>query len=72
MIYLFDLSIGWQQMQRYYQGKAQVVVVRCLQGRVIHLHPRYLRPFLTARGIQGRFRLTLDADGRFADLQRLM
>ncbi|WP_417349881.1 DUF2835 domain-containing protein [Ferrimonas sp.] len=71
MDYVFDLAIGWQQMQRYYQGQAQVVIVRCLQGRVIHLHPRYLRPFLSARGIHGRFQLTLDNEGQFLNLQRL-
>ncbi|USD39569.1 MULTISPECIES: DUF2835 family protein [Ferrimonas] len=69
--YIFDLSVTASQMQRYYQGQAQVVVVRSLQGKVIHLHPRFLRPFVSATGIHGRFRLTLDASGQFNELIKI-
>ncbi|SDJ70563.1 Protein of unknown function [Ferrimonas sediminum] len=69
--YIFDLGISANQMQRYYQGQVQVVVVRSLQGKVIHLHPRFLRPFVSANGVHGRFKLTLDLNGQFNELIKI-
>ncbi|MBY5991579.1 DUF2835 family protein [Ferrimonas balearica] len=69
--YVFDLRISSQSIRRYYQGQADLVVVRDRAGRVIHLHPRYLRPHLRPEGVVGAFCLTLGERGEFLGLERL-
>ncbi|GAA4896187.1 DUF2835 family protein [Ferrimonas pelagia] len=66
----FFLNIGWQEMQRYYRGQADRVVCRSTQGKVLHIHPRFFRPFLRSEGVRGWFTLTLAADGSLLSLER--
>ncbi|ADN76081.1 conserved hypothetical protein [Ferrimonas balearica DSM 9799] len=69
--YQFDLRIPAQAMLRYYQGRAQLVVIRDRQGKVLHLHPRYLRPHLRPEGVVGSFELRLSQQGEFVELVRI-
>ena len=67
----FQLAIDAQQWLNYYQGNAQRVQCKASNGQWIHLHCRYLRPFVTSAGIFGQFELTLDRSGQFQKLVQL-
>ena len=70
-LYRFSLQISQEQFLRYYQGSAGAVQVRSECGRRLHFPASRLRPFLTHSGIEGRFQLTVNAENRFVDLQRI-
>lgn len=66
--YRFSLRISAGELQKYYQGSAQTLVVNSDCGKVIHLHVRYIRPFVNLSGVQGRFELQLTDQGQFHQL----
>ncbi len=67
--FYFRLQISQQQYLQYYQGTANAVQVVSECGKRLHFPAARLRPFLTHNGIHGRFRLTIDDNNRFIDLQ---
>ncbi len=69
--YYFSLHINQQEYLRYYQGSASSVQVTSECGKRLKLPANRMRPFMTQNGISGRFRLTIDANNRFLDLQQL-
>ena len=69
--FYFSLQISQQQYLQYYQGTANTVQVVSESGQKVKFPAIRLRPFLTHTGIHGRFRLTIDNNNRFIDLQRL-
>ena len=69
--FYFRLQISQQQYLQYYQGTANAVQVVSECGKRLKFPAVRLRPFLTHNGIQGRFRLTVDGNSRFIDLQIL-
>lgn len=48
-----------------------MVEVRDLQGRILWIHGRHFRPFVTRDGVSGLFRLELDEKGNFVALNKL-
>ena len=69
--YHFRLSISREQALRYYRGAALAVQAVSDDGRRVRFPAGILRPFITALGVHGRFRLRVDAHNRVVDLQRL-
>ncbi|MBY5920449.1 DUF2835 family protein [Ferrimonas balearica] len=69
--YQFDVRLSAEQMMRYYRGQANLVVIRDRAGKVLHLHPRYLRPHLRPEGVVGSFELRLSEQGQFVELVRI-
>lgn len=69
--YYFSLRISQQEFFKYYQGSADGVVVLSECGRRLRFPARRLRPFLTYKGIHGRFCLSVDSDNRFVSMQQI-
>jgi hypothetical protein len=67
----FSIQISQQEFLRHYQGTAGTVQVISDCGRRLRFPASRLRPFLSHAGVRGRFLLTVDADNRFLNLQRL-
>jgi len=68
---IFDLHISSQQYLRYYSGAASKVITRCHDGRRVQFPANILRPFIRHDGIQGRFELEFDEQGRCQSLQQI-
>jgi hypothetical protein len=68
---VFDLRIDADDWMAYYRGEIGQIQVRAIDGRRVRFPARLLRPFVTAGGIQGRFRLRYDDTGRSLGLDRL-
>lgn len=66
----FDLNIDPQEMQRLYQGVTQAVA-ETDSGRRIQFPAMNLRPFITVNGVNGRFKLTYDDQGKLLSLSKL-
>ncbi|MCP3175806.1 MAG: DUF2835 domain-containing protein [Desulfuromonadales bacterium] len=67
----FSLHIDRQQFLRYYQGQVQQILVTTEEGPRVQFPAAHLRPFLSERGIQGRFALYYDEGGKFVRLERI-
>jgi hypothetical protein len=68
---VFDLRIGADDWLAYYRGDVSQIQVQAIDGRRVRFPARLLRPFVTAGGVQGRFRLRYDGTGRSLGLVRL-
>ncbi|RLV60038.1 DUF2835 family protein [Parashewanella curva] len=71
MEFTFSISVSAKQYLAFYQGAATHVDVIDDTGRHLQINARYFRSFVTVSGIQGRFKLTLDSNGSFIELNRL-
>lgn len=67
----FKLSISYRDFLPYYQGFADKVEVREIQGKILWINARHFRRFLTENGIQGYFKLVLDNKEQFVSLNRV-
>jgi hypothetical protein len=67
----FSLNISADELLRYYQGVASMVVARSLDGRTVRFPASRLRPFMTTTGIQGRFTISFDDQHKFLEMRRL-
>lgn len=67
----FALDIPPEQMLRYYRGQAGVVSVIAQDGRSYRFPAAALRPFITAEGIRGRFRIRFDDQNRLVSLDKI-
>ncbi len=66
-----DLYIEPEEFVRLYEGSARTVVCRAEDGRTVSFPARVLRPYVTADGVRGRFRIEFGSDNRFSGIQRL-
>ncbi|WP_076413630.1 DUF2835 domain-containing protein [Shewanella sp. UCD-KL12] len=71
MIFYFSMNISYHDFQQYYRGQADKVEVRDTKGRVLWIHGRHFRRFLTSLGIQGQFKLVLTEQGELVSLCKL-
>ena len=67
----FQLNIPAETYRRYYQGQANEVQVRALDGQNLRFPAAILRPYLSHAGVSGLFELEFDENRRFVSLQRL-
>ena len=66
--FVFRMSVSFDEFKPYYQGYAENVQVTDINGIVLRINARHFRPFLTASGIHGTFKLLIDDQGRFQSL----
>lgn len=65
------LSIPGDEMLRYYRGTASSVNAVSEEGPRVQFPASALRPFVDARGIQGRFALHFNPQNRLQRIIRL-
>ncbi|KLV03776.1 hypothetical protein ABT56_17535 [Photobacterium aquae] len=69
--YTFSIHVTYNDYLNYYSGAASTVLVVTDNGLKLQLPASRLRPYLTQLGIKGRFRLTVNADNKFQQLEKL-
>jgi hypothetical protein len=70
--YEFTLRISPEAYLDYYRGVARVVIVPTTSGERLQFPAQLLRPFVSEGGIEGRFVLLCDANGKCVDLRRVV
>lgn len=68
---LFKLKITPEEYLIYYQGVADTVSARSVDGRVVRFPAAILRPFVTKKGIHGLFAVRIDSKGKFKNIKYL-
>ena len=69
--YIVQLELSAEEVLQYYNGRAAAVRARAHTGAVVQFPAVALRRFVGPAGVNGRFRLSVAADGRLAALDRL-
>ena len=67
----FGLNLNAEECMRYYRGEAASVVVRSDTGLRIAFPASYLRRFITASGVNGRFEIVFDANHKLVKLEKV-
>ena len=67
----FYLSISAEQIERIYQGQARFILVSTDEGLKLQLPAQNFRKFVSDAGIQGRFRVEINADNKLINLREL-
>jgi len=67
----FRLRISTEKLEQFYRGDAQMVRALSDTGLRIAFKARHLRPFVTMRGVHGRFVMELDEDNKMLSLRKL-
>ena len=68
----FNLSISYPEFEHHYYAEGvKQLLVRDDNGVTIAIPCGRFVPFIGARGITGRFCLTIDEQGRFLDLNQI-
>lgn len=65
------MALSERKCKGYYAGEIKYVVVTDDNGKTIQLPMSRFRPFMTRYGLRGRFRLLVDNDNKFIDLQQI-
>lgn len=68
---LVDVNISAEKYKLMYQGIAQHIDARALDGRRVRFPANILRPFLLRDGIKGRFRILYDKQGKYQKIERV-
>ncbi|RJG41857.1 DUF2835 domain-containing protein [Motilimonas pumila] len=69
--YFFNLRISYQDFEALYRGHARSVTVMADNGKTVRLPAIKFIPWLSQIGIAGRFKLTLDSDNKFKQLEKI-
>ncbi|MGR6861491.1 DUF2835 domain-containing protein [uncultured Aliivibrio sp.] len=69
--YYFRVNVSYQAFLSHYSGAASTVMVMTEQGLKLQLPASRFRAFLTQLGVKGRFRLTVDQNNRFINLEQV-
>jgi len=72
MIEQFSLSISTEEMQRYYRGEASSVIVLSDKGLRLQFPARLLRSFVGPSGVNGRFEIEYDDEGKLLGLRQIV
>lgn len=70
-IYRFRLILTTDQVLSYYQGLVKSVVVQAENGLKIQLDLYHFRPYFLHSGLNARFELTTDVQGKFKALKKI-
>lgn len=70
-IYTFSMNISAEKCLRYYQGSAKYIIVKADNGKTVRLPADAIHKFVTASGMQGRFRLEINHHNALVKLERL-
>lgn len=66
-----NLSISAEKYKLLYQGVAQSVYTRSLDGRSVQFPAKILQPFLLRDGIKGMFKINFDDQGKYMGIEKL-
>ena len=66
----FKMAICAERTERIYRGNARYILVKSDEGLTLQLPASNFRRFVDAGGIQGRFRVQIDADNKIVSLER--
>jgi len=66
------LSISSEELLRLYSGKARHVVAVAENGQTVRFPAGILRKLVTHDGVQGRFQIDFDTDGKFMNITELV
>ncbi len=67
----FRLRIPPEELEQFYRGDVQMVRAMSDTGLRVAFNARHLRPFVTMRGVHGRFVMELDEENRMLSLRQL-
>ena len=65
-----SLNISSDEITRWYAGEAHIVHAKSVDGRRVHFPANILRQFVTHQGVQGLFRISYSAEGKFIGITR--
>lgn len=71
VVYYFSMALSAEKCKLYYAGKISAVVVTADNGETIQLPLVRFRPYMSAVGLRGRFRLRLGDNNKFLDLEQV-
>ncbi|MCP4597109.1 DUF2835 domain-containing protein [Neptuniibacter sp.] len=66
-----SLSISTEEYMKMYQGVAQYVYTRSVDGRSVQFPAKILQPFLLKSGIKGMFRITFNDQGKYQGIEKV-
>lgn len=66
-----NLSISAEKYKLLYQGVAQTVYTRSVDGRSVQFPANILKPFLLRDGIKGVFNIKFDDQGKYLGIDKL-
>lgn len=69
--YRFRLLLTAEQVLSYYQGQVTAVVVQADNGLRVQLDLHHFRRYFQHSGLDGRFELFTDENGKFKALQKI-
>lgn len=69
--YIFSVSVSAEEYMSYYSGHIKYVIVHDSYGRRVQLPANVFRPFVTHNGIHGRFKVTVGADHKLQQIERV-
>lgn len=69
--YRFRLLLSADQVLMYYQGQIKSVLVQADSGLRVQLDLVHFRGFFQHSGLDGRFELLTDANGKFKALHKI-
>ncbi len=66
-----SLAISADEYLRYYRGSAKTVICYDAHGRRVAFPANILQKFVRHEGINGRFRIHFDSEGKFLRVEEL-
>lgn len=67
----FQLNLSKERYLAFYEGRADQVVARAIDGRTIQFPAGAIRQFLTHEGIQGRFVIHFDDNNKLVGIKKI-
>ncbi len=67
----FTLHLNVAEVEQYYRGQAQSILVRTVDGLKLQFPANLIVPYVTRDGVNGRFLLSYDQNGKALSLSRL-
>ncbi|MGB0894901.1 MAG: DUF2835 family protein [Parashewanella sp.] len=72
MVFQFKVSLTYDQFFEFYSGAVQRIQVTDTKRRVLHIHARHFRSYITRQGIDGFFEMKLNSNGELQYLTKLL
>ena len=68
--YLIPLALPAHKVERFYAGEVNQVWARDVHGVSVRFPLTALQPYVTRDGVQGLFKLTVNAENRLESIER--
>lgn len=69
--YFFNLNIRYTDCENLYLPDLSTCMMTADTGERVQLPTKNLRPFVTKTGVQGRFRLVIDANNKLKSFEKI-